>query len=58
MQQIDAGVTVGHPRDPAVVERERTTVVKERPATESTTVIKKEDADGTREKTVIKRDNE
>jgi|GEM_PF-1727907 len=55
---VGAGVTVGETRDPVVVERERTTVVREKPATESTTVIKKEDADGTREKTVIHRDND
>ena len=54
---VGAGVTVGETRDPAVVERERTTVVKERPATESTTVIKKEDADGNRSKTVIHHDD-
>jgi hypothetical protein len=56
---VGAGVTVGethdHDRDR---DRDRTTVVKERerPA-ESKTVIKKEDEDGNRSKTVIHHDN-
>jgi hypothetical protein len=55
---VGAGVTVGEPRDRAVVERDRTTVVKERePAAESKTVIKKEDSDGNREKTIIHHDD-
>nr|WP_246207528.1 hypothetical protein [Bradyrhizobium rifense] len=56
---VGAGVTVGETRDRPVVERDRTTVVKERePTTESKTVIKKEDSDGNREKTVIHHDND
>lgn len=55
---VGAGVTVGedndHYRDR---DRERTTIVKEREPRDSTTVIKKEDADGNREKTVIHHDD-
>lgn len=51
---VGAGVTVGethdHDRD-----RDRTTVIKEREPRD-TTVIKKEDADGDRSKTVIYHD--
>ncbi|QPF90228.1 hypothetical protein [Bradyrhizobium commune] len=55
---VGAGVTVGETRD-RPVERDHTTVVKERePTTESKTVIKKEDSDGNREKTVIHHDND
>ena len=55
---VGAGVTVGETRD-RPVERDRTTVVKERePTTESKTVIKKEDSEGNREKTVIHHDND
>jgi hypothetical protein len=54
---VGAGVTVGegheHDRD-----RDRTTIVKEREPTDRTTVIKKEDADGNRSKTVIHHDND
>jgi hypothetical protein len=53
---VGAGVTVGethdHDRD-----RERT-VVKEREPSDRTTVIKKEDSDGNRSKTVIHHDND
>jgi hypothetical protein len=49
---VGAGVTVGETHD-----RERTTVIKEREP-ESKTVIKKEDSDGNREKTVIKKDRD
>jgi hypothetical protein len=53
---VGAGVTVGethdHDRD-----RDRTTVIKERQPTDRTTVIKKEDADGDRSKTVIHHDD-
>jgi hypothetical protein len=53
---VGAGVSVGeshdHDRD-----RDRTTVVKEREPSDRTTVIKKEDADGDRSKTVIHHDN-
>jgi hypothetical protein len=51
---VGAGVTIGethdHDRDR---DRDRTTVIKEREPRDSTTVIKKEDADGDRTKTVI-----
>jgi hypothetical protein len=47
---VGAGVTTGEHRD-----HDRT-VIKER-APESKTVIKKEDSDGNREKTVIHHDN-
>ena len=53
---VGAGVSVGevhdHDRD-----RDRTTVIKEREPRDSTTVIKKEDADGDRSKTIIHHDN-
>jgi hypothetical protein len=49
---VGAGVTVGEHRD-----RDRTTVIKEREP-ESKTVIKKEDSDGNREKTVIHHDKD
>ena len=55
---VGAGVSVGevhdHDRDR---DRDRTTVIKEREPRDSTTVIKKEDADGDRSKTVIHHDN-
>jgi hypothetical protein len=49
---VGAGVTVGEHRD---YDRDRghTTVIKEREPTDRTTVIKKEDEDGNRTKTVI-----
>jgi hypothetical protein len=52
---VGAGVSVGesHDRDR---DRDRT-VVKEREPSEGKTVIKKEDENGNREKTVIHRDN-
>jgi hypothetical protein len=49
---VGADVTVGEHRD-----RDRTTVIKEREP-ESKTVIKKEDSDGNREKTVIHHDKD
>jgi hypothetical protein len=52
---VGAGVTVGEPHD-RDRDRDRTTVIKEREPRD-TTVIKKEDADGDRSKTVIHRDN-
>lgn len=52
---VGAGVTVGEPRDHDR-DRERT-VIKERELHDSKTVIKKEDADGDRSKTVIHHDN-
>ena len=53
---VGAGATVGetHDRDR---DRDRT-VIKEREPSDSKTVIKKEDADGDRSKTVIHRDND
>ena len=50
---VGAGVTVGesHDRDR---DRDRTTVIKEREPSERTTVIKKENDEGTRSKTIIK----
>jgi hypothetical protein len=55
---VGVGATVGethdHDRDR---DRDRTTVIKEREPTDRTTVIKKEDADGDRSKTVIHHDN-
>jgi hypothetical protein len=55
---VGAGVTVGetHDRD-RDRDRDRT-VIKEREPSGSKTVIKKEDADGDRSKTVIHRDND
>jgi hypothetical protein len=54
---VGAGVTVGeshdHDRD-----RDHTTVIKEREPSDRATVIKKEDADGNRSKTVIHHDND
>jgi hypothetical protein len=56
---VGAGVSVSethdHDRDR---DRDRTTVVKEREPAESKTVIKKEDEDGNRSKTVIHHDNQ
>jgi hypothetical protein len=57
---VGAGVTVGEPHDQyrdRDRDREHTTVIKEREPRESTTVIKKEDADGDRTKTIIHHDN-
>lgn len=56
---VGAGVSVGeaHDRD-RDRDRDRTTVIKEREPRDSTTVIKKEDADGDRSKTVIHHDNQ
>jgi len=55
---VGAGVSVGevhdHDRDR---DRDRTTVIKEREPLDSTTVIKKEDENGDRSKTVIHHDN-
>jgi len=50
---VGAGVTVGQGRD-YDRDRERTTVIKEREPADRTTVIKKENDDGSRSKTVIK----
>ena len=55
---VGAGVTVGEPHDQyRDRDRDRTTVIKEREPRDSTTVIKKEDADGDRTKTIIHHDN-
>ena len=55
---VGAGVSVGevhdHDRDR---DRDRTTIIKEREPRDLTTVIKKEDADGERTKTIIHHDN-
>ena len=56
---VGAGVTVGEPHDQyRDRDREHTTVIKEREPHESKTVIKKEDADGDRSKTVIHHDRD
>jgi hypothetical protein len=49
---VGAGVTVGEHHD-YERDRDHTTVIKEREPTDRTTVIKKENEDGTRSKTVI-----
>ena len=49
---VGAGVTVGEHRD-YDRDRDHTTVIKAREPTNRTTVIKKEDQDGNRSKTVI-----
>jgi hypothetical protein len=56
---VGAGVTVGegHHRDydrDRVRDRDTTTVIKEREPTDRTTVIKKDNDDGVRSKTIIK----
>jgi hypothetical protein len=53
---VGAGVTVGESHDRDYRDRDRT-VIKEREPTDRTTVIKKEDSDGTRSKTVIHDNN-
>jgi hypothetical protein len=51
---VGAGVSVGAAPDrDRDRDRDRTTVIKEREPSERTTVIKKENEDGTRSKTVI-----
>ena len=56
---VGAGVTVGEPHDQyRDRDRDHTTVIKEREPHDSKTVIKKEDADGNRSKTVIHHDND
>jgi uncharacterized protein YdeI (BOF family) len=55
---VGAGVTVGEPHDQyRDRDRDHTTVIKEREPHDSKTVIKKEDADGNRTKTIIRHDN-
>ena len=55
---VGAGVTIGDGHDHDRYDRARTTVVKEREPADRTTVIRKEDADGDRSKTVIHHDND
>jgi hypothetical protein len=55
---VGAGVTVGESHEYRDRDRDRTTIVKEREPSDRTTVIKKEDADGNRSKTVIHHDND
>jgi hypothetical protein len=50
---VGAGVTVGESHRDYDRDRDHTTVIKEREPTDRTTVIKKENEDGTRSKTVI-----
>jgi hypothetical protein len=55
---VGAGVTVGESHDRNWDrDRDHATVIKEREPTDRTTVIKKEDTDGTRSKTVIHDNN-
>lgn len=54
---VGAGVTVGQSPDYRDHDRDRTTVIKERPAEDRTTVIKKNYNDGTESKTVIHHDD-
>jgi len=54
---VGAGVTVGESHEYRDRDRDRTTVIKEHEP-ESKTVIKKEDAYGNREKTVIHHDRD
>lgn len=54
---VGAGVTVGQSPGYRDHERDRTTVIKERPPTDRTTVIKKNYDDGTQSKTVIHHDD-
>ncbi len=55
---VGAGVTVGEFHEYRDRDRDRTTVIKEREPSDRKTVIKKEDADGNRSKTVIRHDND
>jgi hypothetical protein len=50
---VGAGVSVGEGHRDYDRDRDRTTVIKEREPTDRTTVIKKENEDGSRSKTVI-----
>jgi len=54
---VGAGVTTGESHEYRDRDRDRTTVIKEREPVDRTTVIKKEDADGNRSKTVIHHDD-
>jgi hypothetical protein len=51
---VGAGVTVGESHRDYDRDRDHTTVIKEREPAERTTVIKKENEDGTQSKTIIK----
>jgi uncharacterized protein YdeI (BOF family) len=56
---VGAGVTVGEPHDQyRDRDRDHTTVIKEREPHDSKTVIKKEDSNGDRSKTVIHHDRD
>ena len=57
---VGGGVTVGQSHEHSSVDRDRTTVIKEpeHRESESTTVIRKENEDGSREKDVIHHDKE
>jgi hypothetical protein len=57
---VGAGVTIGETRDhdrDRDRDRDRTTVIREHEPRDNTTVIKKEDADGNRSKTIIHHDD-
>ena len=54
---VGAGVTVGQSPEYRDHDRDRTTVIKERPAEDRTTVIKKERDDGVESKTIIHHDD-
>ena len=55
---VGAGVTVGQSPDYRDRDRDRTTVIKERPRdTDRTTIIKKDHGDGVESKTVIHHDD-
>jgi hypothetical protein len=54
---VGAGATVGESRDRDRDRDRDRTVIKEREPSDRTTVIKKEDADGNRSKTIIHHDN-
>ena len=55
---VGAGVTVGEAPEYRDRDRDHTTVIKEREPSDRTTVIKKEDSDGNRSKTIIHHDND
>ncbi len=55
---VGAGVTVGQSPDYRDRDRDRTTVIKDREPSDRTTVIKKEDSDGNRSKTIVHHDND
>ena len=52
------GATVGESHEYRDRDRDRTKVIREREPTDRTTVIKKEDAEGNRSKTVIHHDDQ